>query len=196
MRILVWILILSAAWWGEIGCAKKLDPVEFVQRYVKLHRSHDIDGLLALHTDDTEFLMPGQPPIRGKEALRDLLEWDAVLESELTMSDISIDGDTILINTVIERNKFFQSMGVTDVRYQPGTRFVLRNERIVGTYPAAISEESLNKGRKEYQNLIQWLSTNRPNTLERLMPNGKFRYDAASARLWLKVLEEWKQSKQ
>ncbi len=189
-RLFLWFLLPTAL---IVGCVRTKRAV--VQRYVQLHRSHDIDGLLALHTSDAEFLIPGQHPIRGKEALRHLFEWDSVLGSELAMTGLSIAGDTILVDTVIERNRFFRALGLTEVRYQPGTRFVLRNGQIAGTYPAALSEESLKSGIEEYQHLFQWLSANRPDAYSRLLPGGLFRYNASNARLWLQVLAEWKQSK-
>ncbi|NOX89825.1 MAG: nuclear transport factor 2 family protein [Calditrichaeota bacterium] len=192
MRTIVLILLTVACLFFE-GCEKKLDPVQFVRHYLELHRAHDIDGLLALHTDDTEFVLSKEQRLRGKKALRDLLEWDAVLESELTMRGISMRGDTIRIDTVIERNRLFKALGTEQVIYKPGTRFVLRNGLIAGTYPAGMSEESVKDGKKEFRRLIRWLSVNRPDTLARLLPGGKLRQDGASARLWLKVLEEWKQ---
>jgi hypothetical protein len=177
------------------GCTSGLDPDDFIQRYTELHRSGDIDGLLALHTDDSEFQLPGGGEIiRGKEALRNLFEWDAVLGSDLDMRGISIVGDTIIVDTVFERSKFFQALGMSYVRYEPGTRIVLRNGLIVGTYPAKVSEESQARGSAKYEDLMKWMSINRSEDMERLMPGGKFRHDAENARLWLEILYEWKRS--
>lgn len=164
----------------------------FVARYVALHRAGDVEGLLAIHTPDTEFLMPGQEPIRGRDALRDLLEWDAVLESQLEMQGIRLEGNTLWVERVVERNRFFQALGLDQVRYGPGTRFVLREGLIAGLYPAQQSEEDLARGRAAYQRLMDWLAADRPDALQRLLPGGKMRYDAESARLWLDVLREWK----
>jgi len=191
IKIIIVVLILIASF-CNYGCGKKFEADRFAQKYVELHRSHNVDGLLALHTNDAEFIIPGQRPVRGKNALKDLFEWDAVLGSQLTMSDISMNGDTILINSITERNKFFLFLGIPEVRYQPGTRFVLRNGLIAGTYPSALTEESLKKGVEKYERLIQWLSANRPDTLERLMPGGKLTYNGANAKMWLEMFDEWK----
>ncbi len=48
---------------------------------------------------------------------------------------------------------------------------------------------------EQFQDRVQWLSANRPEGHRRLLPDGRFRYDASSARLWLQVLAEWEESK-
>lgn len=190
MRTLNWILgwcsILCC-----IGCIERSTPGAFIERYVALHRSGDVEGLLALHAADAEFLIPGQQPVRGTEALRALFEWDAVLGSQLIMEGISADGDTILIESIVERNKWFQAIGLAEARHKPGTRIVLREGRILGIYPAAFDDGTQSRVIEQLDRVVGWLSANRPDTLERLLPGGKFRYDAASAGLWLEVLEEW-----
>lgn len=189
VRVLVACMVLSLA-----ACEEAFDPDAFVQHYVELHRARDIDGLLALHTDDAEFVIPGQNAVRGRKALRDLFEWDAVLDARLEMRDIHMEGDTIRVDTIIESNRFFEALGLPEVRYQPGTRFVLRDGLIAAVHAADLDEETLRRGLPAYQRLMAWLAANRPDDLARLMPDGKFRYDAESARRWLEVLEEWKRS--
>jgi len=189
MRHIIWILT-SVALLAYAGCTRRQDPATFVEHYVQLHRSGDIAGLLALHTADAEFVIVGQEPVRGTAALRDLFEWDAVLGSELVMSAIHSDGDTIVVDSVTERNRWFQAIGLAEVRHRPGTRIVLRDGRILGTYPAAFDDETQKRLIERFELLIHWLVENRPETMDQLMPGGKFRYDAASARLWLDVLAE------
>jgi SnoaL-like protein len=193
MRHAAWIV--SAFVVLALGsCARGLDPGALVEHYVELHRSGDIDELLALHSDDAEFLIPGQEPIRRIAALRNLFEWDAVLKSELFMDSISAEGDTIVVDSVIERNKWFQAIGLSEARFQPGTRMVLKDGRIVGTYPAAFDAETQKRVAAGFERIVRWLRQYRPEALERLLPGGKFKYDAASAKLWLEVFEEWKSS--
>ncbi|MDP2470262.1 MAG: nuclear transport factor 2 family protein [Candidatus Palauibacterales bacterium] len=189
-RVLTALAVLTWA-----SCAKQQSPAAFVERYLELHRSRDVDALLALHTADAEFVIPGQEPLRGTAALRDLFEWDAVLGSELVMSGIRSDADTILIDSVIERNKWFQALGLVEVRHRAGTRIVLRDGRIAATYPAAFDDETQRRLMDRFQPLLRWLGEHRREALDQLLPGGKFRYDAATARLWLEVLAEWNTSR-
>jgi SnoaL-like domain len=176
------------------SCTERPDSKAFVDNYVQTHRSGDVDGLLAMHTGDAEFVMVGQDPIRGTAALRDLFEWDAVLKSDLSMDAVSADGDTIVVDSVTERNRWFRAIGLSVARFQPGTRILLEDGRIAGTYPAAFEDETGRVLGDGFERIVAWLGHNRPDTLKQLLPGGKFRYDAQSARLWLKVFEEWKSS--
>ncbi len=195
MPAVLWFLATGFAFWC-VGCTTNSDPEDLVRRYVELHQAGDVEGLLALHTEDAEFVIPGQNPIRGTAALRDLFSWDAELASELVMEGISIDGDALVIDKVIERNQWFEGLGVSEAHYRPGTRLVLRDGRILGTYPARFHEETRSQVFAEFEHLLQWLSVNRADARERLLPGGKFRYDAPSARLWLEVMQDWNRSKQ
>ncbi len=173
------------------GCASQQDPARFVGHYVELLRSRDVEGLLALHTADAEFLIPGQEPIRGTSALRDLYEWDAVLRSELLMAGIRAERDTIVIDVLVERNRWFTALGLDEVRYKSGTRFVLDEGRIDGIYPAAFADETQQRLMERFQPLMDWLGEHRQDVLPQLLPGGRFRYDASTAKLWLEVLADW-----
>lgn len=194
MRLLSWCLVSCAAL-SALGCSRDPNPVAFVRRYTALHRSGQVERLVALHTVDTEFVIPGQDAIRGTAALRDLFAWDAILGSDLVMDAISAEGDTIRVDLVIERNRWFQALGIAEVRHKPGTRLVLRDGLIRGTYPAAFEDATQRRVADRFGQLVEWLSANRPDVLERLLPGGKFRYDAASAKLWLEVLQGWQNAR-
>lgn len=160
-------------------------------QYVARHSAGDVEGLLALHTEEAEFLIPGQPLIRGRRGLRDLYEWDAVLASALVVDGVSVEGDSLLIEQIVERNRFFAALGLAEVHYQPGSRFVIRNGLLSGIYPARFTAETEARLVEQFGQLFGWLSANRPHDAQRLLPNGKFRYDGAAARLWLDVLAAW-----
>lgn len=97
------------------------------------------------------------------------------------MVGISHRGDTIIIDSVIERNNWFTALGLVEVRYKPGTRFVLEEGRITGTYPAAFDEETLQRLMGRFQPLLRWLGEHRQDALEQLLPMGKFRYNTSTA---------------
>ena len=51
-------------------------PAALSQRYIEAHNRHDLDGLLALVADDVDFKRAGDPPLRGKAAVRRQYEDD------------------------------------------------------------------------------------------------------------------------
>jgi len=174
------------------GCHQGPGATDLLGRYQQLHEAGDVDGLLALHTRETVFLLPGQDPIRGKEALRGLLEWDATLGARLDFRGIRVEGNTIVVDSIIERTRFFEALGIPEVRYGKGTRFVLEDGLIAETRPANFDDETARRIRQAFDALLPWLSEHHPGDVARLLPGGKFRYDAESARRWLELLAEWR----
>jgi ketosteroid isomerase-like protein len=43
---------------------------ELSRSYIDAHNNHDLDGLLALVSDDVDFKRAGEPALRGKAAVR------------------------------------------------------------------------------------------------------------------------------
>jgi ketosteroid isomerase-like protein len=178
------------------GSTAAVDPSAFVARYVELHAKGDIEGLLALHTPDSEFDLHGQEPIRGTEQLRKLLEWDAALGSRLEIDGATRDGDDLVLGAIVERNAFFAAVGVPEVRYLPGTRMTLRDGLVARTVPAALEPESQERLRRAVSEAVAWLRAHRPAELEIWMPGGHFRHGADSARWWLGVLDDWRAARE
>jgi len=162
----------------------------FVARYVELHAAGDVEGLLALHTEGAEFLIPGQLPIRGSAALADLFAWDAALGARLEVQGVYSEGDDLVLGPVVERNALLDALGVGPVRHPAGTRFTLEDGRIARTRLPDGSPEAYATLGRELGLAIAWLRSYRAADLARWMPEGRFRYDAAAARWWLGALAD------
>ncbi|KPJ82563.1 MAG: hypothetical protein AMJ58_00835 [Gammaproteobacteria bacterium SG8_30] len=96
------------------------------------------------------------------------------------------------IASAVEHNRLLRALGVEEVRYRPGTRFKLRGQLIQGIYVPGLDEPSRQAVDAALGPVIAWLQEIDPATLERLMPGGEFRYDAASAARWLEVVAAWR----
>ncbi|RMG47407.1 MAG: hypothetical protein D6718_03785 [Acidobacteria bacterium] len=162
-----------------------------IDRYVALHRAHDLEGLLAMHSEDSVFVLPGKKPIRGRRALADLFEWDFVMETELEMHGIEREGDTIRVASITERNAFFRALGLDGAVYRPGTRFVLRGGLIAATYPAPLTAATLEAGMPAYREFLAWLDETHPGLRPELFPETVVRHDARRARVLRELLDEW-----
>ena len=197
MKRIILFITLAILITVTTNCHGQKDPAYIIKRYVELHKAKKIDSLLAMHTSDSEFVLPGgKKTIRGLKELRDLFEFDSVFNSTLKMYGIHAVNDTIFVDTVIERNKWFKAIGVNEVRYRPGTKFVFRNGLISGTYPATFDENTQQQLKIRYGKLMRWLRKYRPDVLQQLFPKGEYHHNTATAKLWLKVLAEWKNSSQ
>jgi len=79
------------------------------------------------------FVIPGENPIVGKAALRDLFESDAATNSVLVFKDMVTTRDTVIVNSIKERNDFLRYLGVPELHYAPGTKIVFNKGLIQKT---------------------------------------------------------------
>ncbi len=159
--------------------------------YVDAVNSKAIDDALALHTDDAEFILPGQKPIRGLDEMRSLLEWDAAMNARIRFRGIEERGDTLVIASGSERNAWFQGVGLDSIEYGPGLRVVFEGALIRGVYPSALTPESAAAFQTRVGEFFGWAAVEAPEDLRKVMPEGVFRYDAPSARAWIALLDRY-----
>jgi hypothetical protein len=160
---------------------------ETLSRYIDAVNRNAVSDALALHTPTAEFVIPGQLPIQGMEAMRSLLQWDSVLRSEIRFAPGEWRGDTLVVGAGAERNAWFAGIGVDSIRYQAGTRFVFDLDLISGVYPSSLESASLAEFQANFNEFSSWAELNAPEVKE-LAPEWLFRYDAGAARRWLEVL--------
>jgi len=165
---------------------------EVLRQYIEAVNANDVSAALSLHTPYAEFLIPGQLPIVGTEAMRALLEWDSVLGSRLRF-DVGgqWSGDTLTVGAGVERNEWFRGIGLDSIPYGPGTRFVFEGDRIRGVYPSSLGARSAEEFEAKFGAFMVWAQTNAPEVVE-LAPGGQFKYDGQSAQRWLDVLERYR----
>ncbi|MEJ2216179.1 MAG: nuclear transport factor 2 family protein [Gemmatimonadota bacterium] len=180
-------LALFAACAGETQTARR----EAVFRgYVAAVNSHDVSKALAFHTSDPEFVILGQPPIRGRDAMRSLLQWDSVLNSHIRMEPSRWLGDTLILKAGSERNAWFEGIGLDSIRYSAGTRIVYQGDRIKEVHPSDLVPQSAAEFQAKAEAFFRWAQTNAPEVAQ-LAPGGSFKYDRGSAAVWLQVLQRY-----
>ena len=75
---------------------------QLIERWISATREGDVDAVLGLMAPDVVFLMPGQPPMQGRDAfaknLRTVLSEHAI-ESHSEIDEIAISGDMAYCRT-------------------------------------------------------------------------------------------------
>jgi hypothetical protein len=168
---------------------------ERFEAYIDAHNRHDIEAELALYADEVVFEIPRNTAIMRREDLRPRLEWEAVTESRLAVSGVEIDGDTVTINNFVETSKWLQLAGIEEMVYAPGTRLVFTDGLISEVMPAAPLQESQDAVALAMNQLMDWVTENRPEVLEG-MEGGQLPYDGEGARLLLELLAAWREEQQ
>src|SRR3954463_1046909 len=76
-----------------------------IETWLRATRAGDVDTVLSLMTSDVVFLVPGQPPMQGREAfgeaLREVLGKHAI-ESTSDIDEIVVSGDLAYCRTRLE----------------------------------------------------------------------------------------------
>ena len=166
-----------------------MEKIKIFNTYVDAVNQNDVSGALATHTQDAEFIIPGQEAIKGREELRSLLQWDSVLQSRIMFTDLRVHGDTLITGAGSERNFWFEGIGLNSIAYGPGTRVVFQGKLIKGIYPATLHSESRLEFELRFQEFLIWAMQNVPEDLAQLMPDGFLTYNSESASDWIKLLE-------
>lgn len=83
-----------------------------IARWIEATREGDVDAVLALMAPDAMFLLPGQPPMHGREAFAASLRGalgENTIESSSVIEEVAVSGDmaycrTRLSVTIISRH--------------------------------------------------------------------------------------------
>lgn len=162
------------------------------RQYFQHHNRHDLTGELAFFTDDAVFEMPGWSPLRGKDALRDQFGFDSVLNSEIIVGGLRVLGDTVVIDSITERNDFFRLLGISEIRYLPGTRFIFHAGQIQNVQSAQIRPEDMQATSAKIEQVLGWLRIAHPEFSSDIESGALFQYNAETANRWLQLLREWR----
>ncbi len=180
------ILILVFLAFTTISCNENKKGI--VQTYEKLHNTHDIEGELLLYHDDIKFELKGTWIKSGKAKIRELAEWDSVLNSNLEFEIFDVKGDSVFCK-VAEKNDWFKAVGIEQIIHDP-TIFIVRNGRITNIIANPSSEVGKEIGAK-ISAIYSWSNMTNDNTINELIVNGEFIYSDESAEKWLRLLEKW-----
>lgn len=176
------------------ACSRTPSPETQLANMITAHNRHDVVGELVFFAEDAVFAIPGQTPIVGKAAIRDLFEADSVMNSELIYTDLVVRGDTVIANSVIERNDMLRLLGVPEIHYLPGTRVVFKKGLIQRIEVTRFLQEEWSAMRTDFSNLMAWLQTAHPELLQDIRSGWLSRNTARSAEAWLKLASEWRES--
>jgi hypothetical protein len=191
-RVLSCLFLLALI---SIACGKAPSLQQRLQQMVEVHNQHNVTQELAFYADDATFVIPGENPIVGKAALRDLFESDAATNSVLVFKDMVTTRDTVIVNSIKERNDFLRYLGVPELHYAPGTKIVFNKGLIQKTELAPSSEEDEKIFERQWQDVMGWLGAAHPELVKEAQSGWLARHGRKAAHAWMELLAEWQVSK-
>jgi hypothetical protein len=170
-----------------------MDLKERMTDYFENHNAHDIKRTMKFFADDAIFSLPGQNPLKGKAAIRLVEAWDSAIDSRLQVNDMQVNGDTVILGKITERNRWFIAAGIQDVEYVPGTYAVFKNGYISEFHPSKLTSASAKQVSGIFRTFMDWAKKEKPTELAAIAPPDKpFRYEPSKAEGWINLLREWK----
>lgn len=165
------------------------DLIERVKAYGSTYNAHDMEKLMAFYTDDIRFGIIGVWVKQGRKVVRELAEWDRATNLHMSISDISVSGNTVTFK-LVEANDWWKLAGMGEVHYEP-TVMIFRNG-LISDIRAKMTQDGLEAFARIWPLIINWARQHRADELMELLPGGEFIYKADAARKWLVLLREWR----
>jgi len=173
------------------SCSKpKLGDI--VREHIKAVNNDDIEKNLTLFTDDAvfEIAVPEQyrqfyGKFTGKDQLRDLMEWDVVNNARLTINDMKVEGNTVIVK-LTEKNEGWRLMGIEEPPFTATYKF---RGRLLEKVKLEFSPENAELLGEKFKPFAEWASKEHPQEFNKMATAG---YSAEGARLYLSLAKEWR----
>ena len=175
-----------------LACSKKKSNEDILKSYLESHNRNDVEAVMENLHENARITMPGRPPITD---VRKMEAWDASISSNLEYDSWQVNGDTIVVGKIFERNNWFSKAGIAGVEYEPGTKIIFKDEKILEIRTAEMTRKSQNELANVYQSFILWVQDSRPEELQKLMRNGELVLNEEVAKDWFLLLDQWQRSK-
>jgi nuclear transport factor 2 (NTF2) superfamily protein len=159
-----------------------------LKAYESAHNAHDVKKVMSFYTKDIRFETVEVWVREGKEAMENLEEWDAALNSNLIFTDVTID-DGIIKCKAEETNDWFKITGVEKIHYR--SVVIKFKKGLIREIKADLTEESMAAIGVILQSIMGWALKERKQDLAELMPEGEFIYNAETAKKWMSLLHDW-----
>jgi len=186
------LLLLAAV--AVTACSKTPNPETQIANMIAAHNRHDVTGQLSFFAEDAAIAVGGQTPFTGKAAIRNLYEADSVMKSELEYTGLAVRGDTVVVNSVVERNDLLRLLGLSEVHYLPGTRVVFRKGLIQSIETSRLDQREWRAMRDSFAALMNWVQAKHPELLKEIGSGRLSGNNATAARGWMEVVSRWRQS--
>jgi len=175
-----------------LSCSFKPSAKKVVEDYAKANNTHRIDDIVAFYSDDILFEIPGfGMSMSGKDQMRSIAEYDSVLNTIMTISDVSVNGDTVTCS-LSEYNNWIDAAEIP-AAYYPKTTFIIKDYKISKLH-AEIADSSLENFERVLDFFVHWGNDNYPDKMKQMAPEGKFIYNAENGETVVSMLREWKET--
>ena len=171
-----------------ISCGKK--PATIVKEYEKAYNSHDVNKLVSLFSDGAVIELTPINKLKSLSQIKGYAEFDSVLNSHITISDISESNGRAFF-VMNKENDFLKTIGIDSAKYS--MIFKIDGGKIINISGSATVETD-NKFKEFQDPFMLWAARERLDVLNEIMPGGSIVYNAKNAKKYLELVLEWKRN--
>jgi hypothetical protein len=163
---------------------------DIVKEHFRAVNNDDVEKGLTFFTDNIVFEVNDDTKLSGKDQLRNLMERDAVIKVRLTMTDIEVEGSTVVVKE-IEKNEVCRLLGIKELSGMSIYKF--RGRLIEKVKIESTPEAEAKLLDEKYKPFAEWANKEHPQEFSKMAKGGP---TAENARLYLSLLKEWRDKTQ
>ncbi len=160
-----------------------------LQEFLTHHNAGSIDRAVECLHPEIRYEVEGFWRKVGKEEVRELMAWNAVVKCRLMVRDCRLDDDSVRCK-MFESSDWLSELGIERVEYSRG-EFEFRGGLICNVN-AVLSRDSVEIMNEEMIPVIEWAAKTRPHSLDDLIADNEFSYSEENAGKWLQLIRDWK----
>lgn len=162
---------------------------DIVREHIKAVNTDEVEKNLTFFTDDIVFEVDVYHNLSGKDQLRNLMESDVVNKARLTITDIKVEGNTVIVK-LTEKNEGYRLLGIEESLFMGIYEF---RGRLLKKVKLEFPPESEKLWDEKFKPFAEWASKEHPEEFKKQETGG---YTAENARLFLSLLKEWRDKTQ
>ena len=153
------------------------DKTAVVDAYRTAYNAGDVDGVMSLMADDAVFHVIKVFDLEGKEAIRNVAEYDTTLHLVMAMRDLRTSGDTVSC-MLIETNDWLELTGIDSAVYS--AQFVVEGGAITAIR-AESSPSTATAMARAMVPMMGWALGSQPDEFNKLIIDGRMLFNADNA---------------
>jgi hypothetical protein len=186
-RIYFLLFLISVS----LACGRKPDLGNQIQLWINSHNRHNVTEALTFYADDAT-LSYGIDTIKGKNAYRDLFDYDSVMNDILSMKDFIIHEDTVIVNTITEQWDFGRVGGIIELNYLPGTKITFKNGLIHAIDLCQFVQSDQDSLNLLVSKILDWISVKYPDSTQSFIESNRLiNHNTKTAQMHMRLLKEY-----
>ena len=159
-----------------------------VREHIEAVNTDNVERNLTLFTDDAvyEIAVPKfSGKFSGKAELRNQMEWDVVNNARLTINDMKVEGNTVIVE-LIEKNEGWRLLGIEQPPFTAAYKF---RGRQLENVKLEFSPENAELLDEKFRPFAEWARKEHPQEFSKMAAAG---YSAEGAKFYLSLAKEWR----